>query len=160
MFLDDSSVDEIMPVSERSSNEAYSGSFDVTVRYNCVNQQNQSEEVVSNITISWITRDPSVSSSLGLSARIDTGHGNNVQISYSKPGGTPELPSFDYSGTITCNNTVLKCDTIFMKDEYGNNDGQNHIYDIFINGYPARLEYHYDNVSKIHTFRGSYPKLK
>lgn len=157
-LMNDSSIDDIMLMAAPPSGEMHSGSFDVTVHYQCVNQQNIPEDVVTNVTISWTTMSSGVSGSLVLSAKIGTGHGNSVVILHSNPGGTPSSPSFDYTGTIQCRNTVLMCDTIFMKDEFGINDGINHLYDQFINGDSARFEYHYEDLAKKHEFSGSYPK--
>lgn len=145
LLLDDSSVDEIMPIAEQSSGEImYSGDFNVTVRYQCINQQNQSEEVVSNVTISWTTGE---GNPLGLSARIDTGHGNNVQISYSNLNGNIQSPSFDYLGTIECITTALVPSYEFVYDEKGG------ISDVI-------LIHKYETFNFLHYFTGSYPIIQ
>ena len=154
LLMNDSSIDDIMLMAAPPSGEIYSGSFITTVMYKCVNQQNIPEDVVTNITISWTTRSPNVSTTLGLSARISTGHGNNVEILHSNHGGTPSSPSFDYSGKIHCRNTVLIRDIIYKKDDILS--GQ--IYDQIINGDSARFEYRYDDIKMEHNFSGSYPK--
>lgn len=147
-LINDSCIDDIMLMAAPPSGEEYSGSFEHSMNISCGTEHNSP----TTIKIVWHTRTPNVLSSLSLSASITTGHGSGVSIEFSQVGGEPSAPSFKYSGSVNCNSTILKCDTIFMKDEM--DDGLNHLYDIEINGEYARIDYQYVDFSAKHPFSG------
>ena len=152
LLMNDSSIDDIMLMAAPPSGETiiYRGSFDHELNISCGVEPNTPTRVL----ITWQTMSSTVIGSLSLSARIEMGHGSGVLMTYSDPAGTPEAPSFNYSGTIKCFNTILICDTIYKKDDIL----PDQIYDQIINGEPARFEYHYDDIKSEHNFSGSYPK--
>lgn len=147
-YVDDSSIDDIMPLAAPSSGEIYSGTFTKTINYFCRN-----EKCFTDLLITWTTSTGS--NNIVLTGSISMGHGSYVRIAAKEQVGTITNPVFDYDGVVGCAITILKKDTIYMKDEM--NDGENHIYDDFIDGKPVRYEYTYEDYSSEHSFDGSYP---
>lgn len=147
-YIDDSSIDDIMSLAAPPSGEIYSGTFTKTINYICRN-----EKCVTDLLITWKTSTGS--NNVVLTGSISMGHGSHVRITAKEQAGTVTNPVFNYDGVVVCAITILKKDTIYMEDEM--DDGENHIYDDFIDGKPVRYEYTYEDYSSEHSFDGSYP---
>ncbi len=113
LLMNDSSIDDIMLMAAPPSGETYSGSFTHFMNITCGAEYNSP----TTIKINWNTNSLGVSASLSLNASITTGHGSGVNITFSQEGGTPDNPSFKYSGYVLCYAYVLEPSFRYIYDD-------------------------------------------
>lgn len=115
LLLNDSSIDDIMPMAAPPSGETYSGSFTKSVQYETCNTEGQLSPAVCTVTIHWKSTDVKLNS---VTASVE-GLNLSVQInSYNYTGGQSSDPAFSYTGTLYYTAELIKKDTIDGVPEY------------------------------------------
>ncbi len=117
LLMNDSSIDDIMLMAAPPSGETYSGSFTHFMNITCYDVRPNEINSPTTITINWNTNSQGVSASLSLNASITTGHGSGVNITFSQEGGTPDKPSFKYSGYVLCYVYVIEPSFKYIFDD-------------------------------------------
>lgn len=92
LFLNDSSIDDIMPIAASPSGEAYSGSFDLTLHGTCC-------PFTLYVIVTWYSNDSR--GLTGVNATVQMGNADYILItSYVQTGGSNSNPHFKFSGDI------------------------------------------------------------